>query len=264
MSIVPVKVKARGKGKIIETYALLDSGSTATFCDVELMKNLNEEGQNCQISLETIDGYKEDFRSSLVSLEAMDLDEKIKVHLSNVFSVQRLNVSKDGMATQGDVDRLAYMQGVELPRSIDHGKVSLWNGVDVAEALEPVEMRRSLNGGSYAVKTKFGWTLNGPLDYSNRRAYCMFVNTISPSDEYLCSQLKSYFNQDFRVSIADDTKKLSVQDKHALKTFEESVQLVNGHYQIAIPWKEGQPCMPNNRQVAEKRLGYLQRRLLQE
>ncbi len=31
LSIVPVKVKARGKGKLIETYALLDSGSTASF-----------------------------------------------------------------------------------------------------------------------------------------------------------------------------------------------------------------------------------------
>ena len=152
----------------------------------ELMKNLNEEGQNCQISLATIDGNKEDFRSSLVS----------KVHLSNVFSVQRLNVSKDAMATQGDVDRLAYLQGVELPTAIDHGKASTLIGFDVPEALEPVEVGRSINGGPYAVKTKFGWTLNGPLDSSNRSYFCMFVNTISPSDDYLCSQLKSYFNQD--------------------------------------------------------------------
>ena len=44
LSIVPVKVKARGKGKIIETYALLDGGSTATFCDVELMKKFERGG----------------------------------------------------------------------------------------------------------------------------------------------------------------------------------------------------------------------------
>ena len=77
----------------------------------------------------------------------MDLDEKVRVHLSNVFSVQRLNVSKDAMATQGDMDRLAYLQGVELPRAIDHGKVSLLIGIDVPEALEPVEIRRSLKRG---------------------------------------------------------------------------------------------------------------------
>ena len=40
LPIVPVKVKARGKEKIIETYALLDSRSTATFCSDSLLKRL--------------------------------------------------------------------------------------------------------------------------------------------------------------------------------------------------------------------------------
>ena len=74
---------------------MLDSGSTATFCDVKLMKNLN----------------------------------------------RRLNVSKDALTTQGDVSGLAYLQGVDLPRMIGHGKVSLLIGADVLEALEPVEVR---------------------------------------------------------------------------------------------------------------------------
>ena len=40
LSIVPVKVKGRGKGRIIETYALLDNGSTATFCTEQLLEDL--------------------------------------------------------------------------------------------------------------------------------------------------------------------------------------------------------------------------------
>ena len=32
LSILPVKVKGRGKPRAIETYALLDNGSTAAFC----------------------------------------------------------------------------------------------------------------------------------------------------------------------------------------------------------------------------------------
>eukprot|EP00112_Aurelia_sp_Birch-Aquarium-sp1_P012064 Seg2533.1 transcript_id=Seg2533.1/GoldUCD/mRNA.D3Y31 product="hypothetical protein" protein_id=Seg2533.1/GoldUCD/D3Y31 len=71
---------------------------------------------------------------------------------------------------------------------------------------------------------------------------------------------KAHFNE----SLADDGKMMSVQDKHALEIFEESAQLVNGHYQIAIPWKQGQPCMPNNRRIAEQRLGHLKRRLVRD
>ena len=130
------------------------------------------------------------------------------------------------------------------------------------EALQPVEIRKSRNGGPFAVKTRFGWTLNGPLNRSSRSKYCFFMNAKSSSDEFLSNQLKNYFNQDFNESLADERKMMSVQDKRALKIFEESAHLVNGHYQIAIPCKQGQPCMPNNRRLAEQRLGHLKRRLI--
>ena len=88
------------------------------------------------------------------------------------------------------------------------------------------------------------------------------MNATSSSDEFLSNQLKSYFNQDFNESLADDGKMMSVQDMHALKIFEASAHLVNSHYQIAIPWKQGQQCMPNNGRLAEPRLAHLKRRLI--
>ncbi len=42
-------------------------------------------------------------------------------------------------------------------------EVNLLIGADVPEALQPLEIRKSENGGPFAVKTVFGWTLNGPL-----------------------------------------------------------------------------------------------------
>jgi len=36
-------------------------------------------------------------------------------------------------------------------------------GVDAPEALQPEEIRKGEKGGPFAVKTKFGWTLIGPL-----------------------------------------------------------------------------------------------------
>ena len=160
LSIVPVKVKARGQNKLVETYALLDSGSTATFCSASLLRELGEEGRRCQMSVATIDGVKEDCKSSVTSLEVLDLDEDVLVELPNVFSIQQLNISKDAIATQKDVDRLTYLQGLQLPRALDNGEINLLIGVDVPEALQPVEIRKSRNGGPFAVQTRFGWALN--------------------------------------------------------------------------------------------------------
>ena len=55
LSIVPVKVKGRGKGRIIETYALLANGSTATFCTEQLLEDLGVHGNKCELSLATIE-----------------------------------------------------------------------------------------------------------------------------------------------------------------------------------------------------------------
>ena len=53
----------------------------------------------------------------------------------------------------------------------------------------------------------------------------------------------------------------SVEDKRALHVMEESVKLVDGHFQVALPWRKDPPGIPNNKPMAEKRLRSLQNRL---
>ena len=77
----------------------------------------------------------------MTSLEILDQKEAVIVSLPNVFSTKRLNVTKEAVGTQEDVDEFAYLQGVQLPRAIDHGDISLLIGVDVPEALQPVAIR---------------------------------------------------------------------------------------------------------------------------
>ena len=117
LPIVSVIIKARGKEKIIETYALLDSGSTATFCSDSLLKRLGDEGKTCQLSLATIDGIKENCESSVTNLEILDQKEAVIVSLPNVFSMKRLKVTKEAIGTQEDVGEFAYLQGVQFTKS---------------------------------------------------------------------------------------------------------------------------------------------------
>ena len=57
---------------------------------------------------------------------------------------------------------------------------------------------------------------------------------------------------------------MSRQDKQALNIYEESARLVDGHYQIAIPWKCHPPDLPNNKPLAEHRLNLLRKKLLKD
>eukprot|EP00794_Sanderia_malayensis_P008362 gene8362-biopygen6189 len=56
-----------------------------------------------------------------------------------------------------------YLSDLVFPTRLEDCTVDLLIGVDVPEALQPEKIRRGEPGGPLAVRTKFGWTLNGPL-----------------------------------------------------------------------------------------------------
>ncbi|KAL9960110.1 hypothetical protein ACROYT_G033517 [Oculina patagonica] len=57
---------------------------------------------------------------------------------------------------------------------------------------------------------------------------------------------------------------MSVENKRALAVMESSAKLVDGRYQLALPWREQVPNLPNNRVLAERRLMSLKKRFLQD
>ena len=63
LPIVSVKVRAKGQRKYVHTYALLDSGSTKTFCSRTLVDKLGLEGTKTTLSLTTV---KDNERSDTV------------------------------------------------------------------------------------------------------------------------------------------------------------------------------------------------------
>ena len=96
-------------------------------------------------------------------------------------------------------------------------------GLDVPEALGPDEIRKSMEkGGPYAVKTKFGWMLNGPLGrYEQSGKQCHYIRT-SQSKDLISKQLDQFFNFEFIESLADLKTGMFQEDKKALSVFEES------------------------------------------
>ena len=61
-----------------------------------------------------------------------------------------------------ELNRYQHLQDLPLPDSAQNG-VKLLIGQDNAHVLTPLEIRRGKSNEPYAVKTKLGWTINGPL-----------------------------------------------------------------------------------------------------
>ncbi|XP_078351492.1 uncharacterized protein LOC144636211 [Oculina patagonica] len=83
-------------------------------------------------------------------------------------------------------------------------------------------------------------------------------------EDIFMEQLERFWKTDYAGLIPDCKVSMSVEDKRALAVMESSAKLVDGRYQLALPWRERVPNLPNNRVLAERRLMSLKKRFLQD
>ena len=61
--------------------------------------------------------------------------------------------------------------------------------------------------------------------------------------------------------VSIDEKCVSLDDKYVLQLWEDNIEIVDGKFQLPIPWKNGGPQLPNNYSMALKRFQSLLARL---
>ena len=249
LSVVPVRVRTKGKSETVEIYAFLDSRSNTSFCTESLLEKFKEQGKKTKLSLTTMHGEGPPVQCSVVELEVFDPDNQNGAELS---------VRSDCIGKQEDVERWPYLRDIVIPHI--NAEIGLLIGSDVPEILQPYEVRLSENGGPYASKTLLGWVLNGPLgreDSSVPIVNCIQTNSTGSLNE----RFEKFCNMEFNDVTYETKPSMSQNDKKTLGIMEQTAKLVNGHYEIELPWKNNPPHLSNNRLEAEQRLRSLKRRL---
>jgi len=256
LPIVPVQIRASGRS--VRTCALLDSGSTNTFCSAALLEHLGISGKKQSLSLSTLDKADIIIETERVSLQVVDMDENNVLELPCVFKRTQLPVNVSNRAQSQDISQWSHLDDVNLPQvSVD--EVGLLIGQDVPAALMPMEVRTGAPGSPCAVKTLLGWTLNGPLGSSRERQKAS-VNFVH-ADTCLEQQVRQFWELEGGHLVSDE-KAMSVNDEKVIECWNESMKLTDGLYEMAIPFKDRSVSLPNNRSVAERRLGLLRKRLM--
>ena len=83
-------------------------------------------------------------------------------------------------------------------------------------------------------------------------------------NEELNQQLERLWKTDFESSEVETRVCASLEDKRALEIMEKTLKMVDGHFQVALPWRHDPPFLPNNRIVAERRGFLLKKRLIKD
>ncbi|KAI3359305.1 hypothetical protein L3Q82_002621 [Scortum barcoo] len=254
-SIVPVQVKSKKGSKVVETYAFMDPGSSATFCTDTLARQLNIQGRHTELELKTMSPKHQVESYLLTDSEVSGIDSNNFIDLPKVYTQKSIPVSTKNIPTQEDIEKWPYLREVRIP--FINADVGLLIGSNVHKALEPWHVINRRGNGPYAVRTVLGWTVNGPLrDNTNSDSVnCGYsqatVNRISV--ENVEQLLLQQYNHDFPERLCDDKVEMSQEDQQFMNCVRDSTYHANGHYVIGLPKKKFVVTMPNNHSVAVQR-----------
>ena len=252
MPIVPVKVRYRD-GPPVEIYAFLDSGSSSTFCSQALLDRLEiSTPVKTRLSINTM--AKDPLNVSTAAVEGLsvsDMDENDVVRLPVVFSLDNIPATREEVCRLDDLEDWPYLHHV-VPADIE-AEVGLLIGVNAPAAMEPVDFIPSRDGGPFAVKTRLGWVVNGPVRYLKWTQMRSSANRIQVELQQL--QLDE--------NLASEERGWSVEDHRWLKLIEGGLKESDGHYELPLPMKTEGP-LPDNGEVALRRLHNLKKKFTDE
>jgi len=139
--------------------------------------------------------------------------------------------------------------------------ISLLIGADVTGKLLTGRVMQ-ISQGITALETKLGWTILGKeLDVSEEdtvlMVVSMFTNETSVTDLWRLDTL----------GITDPVESVSREARQAeIKLLHQETTKMDeeGRYEVLLPWKENHPALQDNRDIAEKRLKSVTKKLKQD
>ena len=154
LPIVPVTINGE-----FETYALLDTGSTNSFCSRHLATKLNLSGPRTKFNLNTLNTTMQ-HESEFVSYRLSSRNSSAHVNMENVRVVNCIP-THSGMC---DVTKYVHLDDLHCPGNVT---VDVLIGQDNPAVLIPRETRVGSEHEPFAVRGLLGWALNGPVELSN-------------------------------------------------------------------------------------------------
>ena len=234
------------------TYAVIDTASDATFCTADLVRKLGLRSKQSSLRLSTLHGT-EVSESQVVNFTLRSLDGLETLSLSNVIVVDRIPIN---VASFRD-DHFPQLRDLPIALPSHHDAVQLLIGQDHSEALVPLEVRKGEPGEPFAVRTKFGWSLNGSTHADKMVSVTShFISASSGVESFEFDAIESSLERLWDMETDNlyiDGKGPSVEDLRVVELWDNETKFVNGHFEIPIPWRPN-IHVPNNKCMALRRL----------
>ena len=256
LRVIPVRVFGTEDGLGEITYAIRDKGSNTTLIKESLVDKLRLKGHPVDFRLTTANKVSQESGKSR-SLYVQGLGQKECLEIPNALSVSDLSVAESCIPSKDDISKWCHLDGISIPE-LENPEVTILIGTDVPEAHWKLEERRGRKKEPYAVRIPLGWSVAGPMGTALESNVNSFF--IRHEDDFLNETVDKMFRMDFSESTHYQGTSMSLEDKSAQTIMEKSLKVIDGYYQLDLPFRK-KLQFPNNRSLAEKRLKSLKKRL---
>ena len=257
LCVVPVRVKYGGHEAL--TYAFLDQESSQSFCDKKLIEALETSGSPENITLQTLTNSACNYQGLTCSLTVSSLDGTNSIKLQKVVSIADIPVKPNASPAKNELNELSHLKNIPFT-SVNGATVTLLVGADAPEVFCPLSTRKGGRGEPVAVETPLGWSLLDPSLNSLASTNCA-VNFVHVREDSLQGEIERLWSTDFEDGTAVLNQPQSKKDRVTYQLMQKSVVLVDGHYQLPLPWRPAAKPLPANRKMALRRLESLKTRL---
>ena len=182
--------------------------------------------------------------------------------LTDVIAVPNLNMSPvDTEKLNQLCASFEHLSHINFPE-IGNNSVSIILGIDHLDLIHYKQIEKGPKNAPLGVETQLGWTCEGKTDLALDETYPVQftqLNSHPDMDEQMFEMVSDWMKIE-NLGIASPKKAMSKNEKRALEILENTTQLIDGHYQVGLLWKETAK-LPNNRWLAEKQLYQLNDKL---
>ncbi len=181
------KVLLRNGNHTLETYAILDDGSERTILLQEAALKLKLHSPSENLTLRTVRQDLRVIQGSSVSFTVSPASQLERVHeIEGAFKAAQLGLAEHTYPVERLQHKYRHLRKLPLP-DIRCARPLLLIGSYFPHLITPIQpVRLGSPGGPAAVKTRLGWTLQGPtkcLPLQTGTQSCLFLATLSPSAE---------------------------------------------------------------------------------
>ena len=244
------------KGQPVIANILFDECSDGTLVREGFVNRLGLTGAADPLVIKGVTGARSNHSSQCIELQIKTADGSyVKIEAKSVKKVCDPVPTVQWSSVKKNWKHLA-----DLPLADMNGRVDILLGLAYGVLMLPSDKRVGRDDEPFAIKNRFGWVGRGAVNNSSRTTEVRTHLTMLAFEDRLDEQLRRLCDTENFGCERPEEMKLAPDDEFANRTVEEGTKQSDGGYEVALPWRIGEPAIPSNKKLAEFRFQSLLKR----